>query len=318
MRVEQLSLFPEVAPQTEYALPPLEMPEVNANSSLAAAIGAFHTHMLRTGFAENTIKSFLGDLRLLSKFLGLTRPIGKAGTQDLLDFLTYLRYGRGVPSAPKSYARRVTTLKVFFGWLAAEKISPGDVAAPLVHEPAPSPLPEVLYEQQVKALLKATKALMQKKRKPDARPHLLVSLVLHTGLKKSEGLGIRLRHIDISEPSDPILYVRYDDPRKRKKERKLSLPREMVPALGQYLREYSPKEFLFECTARNLEYVLADAAQLSGLKEGVSFEALRMTCALRDYRAGMPPDKLREKLGLSPVTWRERLSKIKTLAAPGL
>lgn len=318
MKIEQLSLFPEVTPQTDYALPPMEMPVVHAGSSLAAATGGFHAHMLRSGFAANTVKSFLGDLRLLSKFLGLSRPVSKISTQDLLDFLTYLRHGRGVPSAPKSYARRVTTLKVFFGWLSGERILPADVAAPLIHEAAPSPLPEVLYDQQVKVLLKATKTLMQKKRKPDARPYLLVSLLLRTGLKKSECLDIRLRHIDISEPSDPILYVRYDDPRKRKKERKLSLPREMVPALGQYIREYSPKEFLFECTARNLEYVLADAAQSAGLKNGVSFEALRTTSALRDYRAGMPPDKLREKLGLSPVTWRERFAKIKILAAPAL
>ena len=58
--------------------------------------------------------------------------------------------------------------------------------------------------------------------------------------------------------------------------------------MQQYLREYQPKVFLFECTPRNLEYVLGDTAKAAGLTKNVSFESLRWTAAVRDYRTGMP------------------------------
>jgi len=313
MSVEQLPLF-----------------ALTRESSLSTAISGFHQHMIRKGFTENTVNAFLYDLGILTRYLGDDRPLIQIGTNELNDFLTYLRYYRGVPCNPKSYARRVTTLKVFFGWLAEEGIIPGDPAAPLIHHRASTPLPQFLYEGQVEKLLQATESLMhadapspvQRGRvgvgvKPDARPHLLVTLLLQTGIKKSECMAIQLGDIDTSKPQAPVLYVRYSHPKMKHKERKLRLSADFVPILRQYLAEYQPQERLFECTARNLEYVLDHAARLAGL-ENISFEILRWTCAVRDYKTRMPSDKLRQKLGLSKITWQETSENLKKLASPPL
>jgi integrase/recombinase XerD len=285
-------------------------------SPLSAAIGGFHEHMIRKGFTENTIKAFLYDLGILIRYLGDDRPLSQIGTNELNDFLTYLRHYRGVPCNPKSYARRLTTLKVFFGWLAEEGIIASDPAAPLIHQRASTPLPQILYEDQVENLLQATEELRYAE-KPDARPHLLVTLLLQTGIKKSECMAIQLNDIDTSEPKAPALYIRYSNPKMKHKERKLRLSADFVPVLRQYLAEYQPKEHLFECTARNLEYVLDNVARLAGL-EIISFEILRWTCAVRDYKAKMQSDKLRQKLGLSKVTWQEASENLKKLASPPL
>ena len=66
-----------------------------------------------------------------------------------------------------------------------------------------------------------------------------------------------------------------------------------------------------------MEYVLDNAARLAGL-ESVSFEMLRWTCAVHDYKAGMLPDTLRQKLGLSKITWQEASENLKKLASPPL
>jgi len=299
MAVEQLPLF-----------------ALTRESPLSAAIGGFRQYMIRKGFTENTIKAFLNDLRILTRYLGDDRPLSQIGTSDLNDFLTYLRYYRGVPCKPKSYARRVTTLKVFFGWLAEEGIIPSDPAAPLIHQRVTTPLPQILYENQVEKLLQTTEGLMRAD-KPDARPHLLVTLLLQTGIKKGECMAIRLSDIDTSDPKAPVLYIRYSNPKMKHKERKLRLPADFVPILRQYLAEYQPKERLFECTARNLEYVLDNVARQAGL-ENISFEILRWTCAVRDYKAGIPSDKLRRKLGLSKISWQETSEKLEKLASPPL
>ncbi|MEE8390412.1 MAG: hypothetical protein V3S14_06400, partial [Anaerolineae bacterium] len=77
-------------------------------------------------------------------------------------------------------------------------------------------------------------------------------------------------------------------------------------------------EALVPCTARNLEYVLANVAKQAELAHGLSFEMLRWTCAVRDYKTGMEADKLRQKLGISKITWREVGVKIARLTAPAL
>jgi len=130
-------------------------------------------------------------------------------------------------------------------------------------------------------------------------------------------MAIQLNDIDTSEPKAPVLYIRYSNLKMKHKERKLRLSSDFVPILHQYLAEYQPQERLFECTARNLEYVLDNAARLAGL-EIISFEILRWTCAVRDYQAKMPSDKQRRKLGLSRITWQEALEKLKKLASPPL
>ncbi len=316
MSAEQLSLFPQKGVRGQYGPPITTTGPLSATSSLSAAIGGFHDHMIQRGFTENTIKAFLADLRILLKYLGANRAVSKISTEDLNDFLTYLLHRRKVPCKPKSYARRLTTLKVFFGWLAEEGIIASDPAAPLAHHPVSTPLPTILYDSQVEQLL-ATSQRLRQAEKPDTRPHLLISLLLQTGIKKGECMAIKLNDIDLSDPARPVLYIRYDNPKQHHKERKLKLGSDLVPVLRQYLAEYKPKERLFECTARNLEYVLRDTARLAGL-ETVSFETLRWTCAVRDYKAGMAANTQRKKLGLSQVRWVEAAAKLAKLAAPPL
>jgi integrase/recombinase XerD len=322
MGLEQLSLFPAGRPgrgTSGERTPPVAAvkADLDSESSLAAAISAFRSHMVRQGFSANTIKAFLADLRLLGRFIPNSRAVGDISQADLEAFLTWMRADRGVPCSPKTYARRLTTLKVFFGWLAQSEVVRIDPAAPLAHQHPSTPLPEILFDGDVGKLLAATRDLLWAP-KPDARPFLLVTMILQTGIKKGEAMEARLDHVDLSNPQAPVLYVRYEDPRKTLKERKLSLGPNFTPAFRQYLREYGPQEHLFECTARNLEYVLEDAAALAEIPGGVSFEQLRWTCAVRDYRNGMPADLLRQKLGLSHITWRETLPKIQKLARPAL
>ena len=84
--------------------------------------------------------------------------------------------------------------------------------------------------------------------------------------------------------------------------------------LDEYLEQYKPTEEIFTCTARNLEYILNDVQDGAGVETKVSFEILRWTSAVRDYLGGMDMDDLREKMGLSRVSWRETSTKIVKLA----
>lgn len=316
MAENQPSLFPQRGVKGQYGPPVAQIKSLDSNSSLAAATGAYYDHMLRQGFSEHTVKAFAGDLRLVQKYFGGSRVVSTLGTKDLNDFLTWLLHYRGVPCSPKSYARRVTTLKSFFGWLTSIKVVTHDPAAAIIHKKVKTPLPQFLNDDQAEKFLDAAEKKLTSG-KPDPRPYLLVHLVLQTGIKKSECVGIALRDIDRSG-DEPTILIRYSNPRMQHKERKLAFAKELLPVLDQYLEKYEPQENLFECTPRNLEYVLADVSEAAGLPDQVSFEMLRWTSAVRDYRDGMDEDHLRKKMGLSKITWRETSEKLAKIAGPGL
>lgn len=313
---QQLTLFGlnKIMPGAGLPLTLAPTDSLDAHSSLTTAIGAFHAHMLRQGFSENTIKAFGGDLNIFRKYIGSARPVGELTTQDLSNFMNFLRFERGIPCNMKSYQRRLTSLKVFFGYLSENRVINRDPAATIPHQPVISPLPEILHDDQVERLLGTTRRLMQDA-KSDARPHLLVSLLLSTGIKKSECMAIRLNDVDLAHLDQPYVFIRYTDPRRRHKERKLRLTQDLPSTFSLYRVQYRPHEQLFECTSRNLEYVLTDLAHISGLDGKVSFEVLRWTSAVRDFRNGMREETLRQKLGLSSITWQEAGDKIKRLAA---
>jgi site-specific recombinase XerD len=323
MADEKIPLFS--APDSA-ATAPQPPGRLNPRSTLVEASIEFKRYMEGRDLSENTIKSFQYDLNILAGYLGKRRALGEIGLRDLKQFVDWLQHGRGVPCNVKSLARRITTLKVFFAWLAESGVLTDDPAAPLLQVQFSTPLPDILYGDQVSQLLSATQLLRQAGvpsqdaggRKPDARPHLLVSLLLATGIKKSECMNIVLNHLDLSDAEHPAVWIRYANPRYRLKERQLKLDPAWPHVLEEYKLQYKIRDKLFPCTARNLEYVLADAGKLAELDQQVSFEMLRWTCAVRDSKAGMPGDELRRKLGLSEVTWREAGDKIARLAAPAV
>jgi len=316
MADSQVPLFPQKGAKGQFGPPVTQIKSIDSNSSLAAAASAYYDHMVRQGFSDHTIKAFSGDLRLLQKYFSGGMIISKIGTKDLNDFLTWLLHYRGVPCSPKSYARRVTTIKNFFGWLASIQAIPSDPAAAIIHTRVKTPLPVYLNDEQVEKFLDAADRKLNGP-KPDPRPYLLIHLVLQTGIKKSECVGIGLNDIDRSG-EQPTVLIRYSNPRMQHKERKLTFAAELLPVLDQYLEKYQPRENLFECTPRNLEYVLADISEMADLPNQVSFEMLRWTSAVRDYRDEMDHDHLRMKMGLSKITWRETSEKLAKLADPGL
>lgn len=272
-------------------------------------MGAFDQHLDREGKTDNTRRAFASDLRILARRFGADRTVATITTDDLQQYLTFLREVRRPSSSAKTYARRVTSLKVFFAWLVESGALRADPALPLVHLRAEPPLPMVLEDGQVAALLAAAEAA----RPEDARPALLVRLLLDTALKKGELVALTVADVKATaEP--PSLLVRYDDRRWRHKERRVTFGPAVAPLLAAYRARYEPTERLFACTARNLEYVLADLVVAAGLPKGTSFETLRWTSALRHWRAGASADALQARLGISSITWAETQRKLDLLS----
>ena len=307
--MEQLPLFSIINPDDEAKA----AIRVHPDTSLSAAINAWGEALETYGRSINTIKAFTADLHLLGKFIGAGTSVSAIGTHDLKNFLEWMLNKRGVPCSPKTLARRITSIKSFFRWLIETGVIDENPATPIPQQTVLSPLPVVLSPKEVKAVLKAAEELRHNDRH-DSRTFTLVSLLLQTGIKKGECLRIHLNHIDLNSVDGSILFIRYGSVQKRYKERKLPLSSSWVTAYNEYLATYQPRERLFPWSSRRLEYLLEDVGKAAGLDKHLSFDMCRWTSSLMDYQAGTDMDKIRQKLGISKIQWREVGKKLHRLA----
>ena len=287
---------------------------ITAQTTLIPAIQSWEHYLDDQGKSPYTVKAFTGDLNLLASYLPPDKTIGSITTNDLNRFLQWMQKGRGVPCSPKSLARRITSIKAFFRWLRQFGIVVIDPAEKVVQKSVISPLPSVLTAEEEQSILDVARTY-RIKAKPDARYYTLVNLLLISGIKKGECLSISLNHIDLDSPDGPTLFIRYTDPRYRYKERKIPLTEDWVSSYQEYMSQYNPDNQLFPWSPRRLEYLLEDLSNESNIGKRLSFDMCRWTCALNDYNAGMETEKIRQKLGVSKIQWREINMKLRNLSS---
>lgn len=317
--IQQPSLFdiePTTVPARQTQATLVRLPVLTPDTTLGGCPLPYADYLRRTNHSKNTVACFLSDLRLLTRWLGSDRRLVAITPKDLKDWLDDMegRLRPGMASAappetkPKTMARRVTFLKNFFGWLAQEHVlaaNPADAIA--LRRPTP-PLPELLFDDEVTRLEAAAAE--------DVRCQLLVALLLEAGLKKEEVLGLRLQDVDLSNPEQPAIEVHFPGQDKRRRERRMLLPAVWADLYQRYLGRFHPAERVFECTGRNLNYVLAAAVRRAKIEKPVTLQLLRDVYAVRQLRGGVAPEVLREKLGLSDEAWYETAEKYRKLAFP--
>ena len=286
---------------------------ITASTLLNPAIQAWDSYLYDKGSSPYTVKAFTSDVRLLTQFFPPDKSIGAVTTNDLNRFFEWMEKEREAPCSPKTLARRVTSVKSFYRWLTQYGVLVVDPAEKVVQHSVISPLPQVLNEDEVNDVLIAADR-HRRAEEPDARPFTLLSMLLITGIKKSELLGIHLNHVDLDTPNGPQVFIRYSSPANRYKERKILLTEDWLPPYQEYMAQYQPADRLFPWSPRNLEYVLEDIGDEAGLSKHLSFDMCRWTCALRDYHSGLEPEKIRIKLGISKIQWREIGMKLKQLS----
>jgi site-specific recombinase XerD len=299
-----------------FANQPTSVDDLNKQSMLKDTIALFQHHLIKEGKSEHTIKAFTADLQLLAQYTSEETPIGKYTTDKLNQFLNWMENGRGVPCSRKSYARRVTTLKVYFKWLHEHEAIIHDPAKAVLQRSGPAPLATILTSQEIEDALTFAKTMTRTVRgkvERDTRPELLFRLLLKTGIKKSETVALLPEHIDRTYG---VLVIKHKSMRDLYRERNIPLEASWLTLLDEYMAQYKvmPEAPIFNCTARNLEYILTDIGKGAQVHENISFEMLRWTMAVRDYRHGVEPDLIREKMGLSPISWHETHTKIRKLS----
>lgn len=174
--------------------------------------------------SANTRAAYQRDLADAAAFLASRKAVlGEAKTEDLSAYLTALdRRGLKVRSA----ARRLSALRQFYKFLLAEKERADDPTAALDGPKLDRPLPKLLDEAEMAALIEVCAALDGPN---GARLKALVELSYASGLRVSELVGLPL---SAALRDQPVLIVRG----KGSKERMVPLNAPARAALNAYLQ----------------------------------------------------------------------------------
>ena len=180
------------------------------------------------GLAANTRAAYGTDLAAFFRFLGGqgVAAARRVERRHLVEFLAAEK-GRGLATA--TLARRLVTLKVFFGWLQAEGLLDGNVAAALASPQRWQNLPGTLTPGAVEQLLAAASG----EGLYACRDRAWLELLYACGLRVSELADLRMEDLHLDEG-----FIRCTG--KGNRQRVVPLGSAAAAAVRRYLAEARP------------------------------------------------------------------------------
>jgi len=257
---------------------------VDRTSTLDIARWWFKSHLELHSHPPNTVSAYDNDLSILQSAVGV-RPVGEITSKDIKAYLESAR-------RTSTRKRRLTSTREFFAYLVEElKVLTDDPTEPFfpdrIHLKTPVPLfvPERI-------------ALFEAARKAGPGSFLAVYFMLELGINRTELLALNRGHIDASNPDAPVVYVQYDNPRWRHKERTLLGD----SRLTESWREYEPTladDRLYPYRPQVVNEMIHRLSRKADLKRNVTPQSLRDTFGVEQARAGKGVDELLAVLGLA-------------------
>ncbi len=192
------------------------------------SLEGFEHYLLVRGRARTSIQSYIGDLTGFVNFLGRRKVLDfNAVTREMLR--EYVRVMHELGLAPASIARKITSLKVFFGYLDENELIKKNEAAELEAPKLTRRLPPVLSAEEVATIIDTVDTSSA----AGLRDRAMLEVLYGAGLRISELLNLRLGEILLDNS-----FVRVVG--KGDKERIVPIGRKAITAVRKYLRDCRP------------------------------------------------------------------------------
>ena len=259
-------------------------------------------------YAPKTAQMYMGDVRELSIYLK-NKKLKKISSHDLQQWIGSLVSPAGKGLERKTVNRKVSAIITYFLWLQGLEAITDDPTMVLNNTRIQSPLPDYLYETEIKTLFAEASR--------DPRTYLLVLLFLDTGLKSNELFLLTKAHVDISDLYNPELWIKHRG-KNTKKDRKVALPVRFTDVYNQYVEKYLIKDQLFPFTDRFLQMIFADLKQATNIDKELTPKTLRHTHVVRAINRGEGFEQIFDRIGLAPDSRQEAEEVYRKLAGRGI
>lgn len=268
--------------------------------------------------SPHTVRAYQGDLASFESFVGGSKQVGTLDKPTLIDFLEDQKVSA---LAPASLRRRASALRGFSRWLFAQGLVSTDPwLATRVAVGRGRSLPRVLSTEDLDrllAFLKQIAGVSSASARPSLvrdNPHesntlLAVALMVSTGVRVHEVVGIRCQNIDLASRSIRLIG-------KGRRERQVFLTNNWIAALAEaFLEVRSVLDLPHPYLLFNLRYEplttaamrsrLAKAARTAGVSQHVTPHMLRHTAATQLIEAGVDIRYIQRLLGHASLSTTE-------------
>jgi integrase/recombinase XerD len=267
--------------------------------------------------SPHTIRAYDADIAALERYLGMRAPVELIDRDRLVSFIEFQRAG-GLSST--SLRRRASGLRGFSKWLLARRLLDSDPwIGATVAVGRSRRLPRLLTTYELGRLIRSLRSAASAADEPATeavreRPHetttlLAVALMVATGVRVNEAVGITCRDIDLPGRSLRIVG-------KGRRERQVFLTNDWLKALtAAYLDTRAAlgvdhPHLLFNrrldpLTAAAMRSRLATAARDAGLHSHVTPHMLRHTAATQLIEAGVDIRYIQRLLGHASLSTTE-------------
>jgi site-specific recombinase XerD len=234
---------------------------------LEALVPSFRRHLRAANLSPRTVRGYGDSCELFLRFLaehGMPTSIDAITREHIESFIEDL-LARWKPATANT---RYRSLQQFFKWAVAE----GEIAESPMRNMRPPKIPEdapaILSQDDLRALLKACEG----KAFQDVRDAALIRVLIDTGARASEVMGLRADPEDLDVDLDAAV-IRVMG--KGRRPRAIALGVKSVKALDKYMR------------ARSRHPAADSSALWLGLKGPMSDSGLRQMLERRAARAGI-------------------------------
>jgi len=191
---------------------------------------------LEKGLAENSCLAYKNDLNLFTIFIQKLN-INKWENVKSENIVEFLKERRNKNMESSTVSRELISLRVFFRFLASENLIKADICTKVESPKLWKLLPDVLSEENVKALINAP----QQNSVIGIRDKAMLELLYATGLRVSELVNLKIQNINLETK-----FLRCFG--KGGKERIVPIGSYAVKTINNYLKtrnKKDPKNFLF-------------------------------------------------------------------------
>jgi len=260
-------------------------------------------HKWRANHKQRTIDSSFTSIMLFLDFYGKS---GKTEMKEIerSDLEAFIEHEQDRGMRISTVKTRLACIVAFLHFLLDQDIIPGAVFKKRIRLKLPDALPRAMNPQDVKKLLSVI---------DHTRDRALIFLLLRTGMRIGEALGLTMNDIDIKERKVNLFQGEKND-----MGRVVYLSNDAVFCLKRWFRWRDPeKVFIFYgkgdaplCYSTAREH-FAKYLEEAGLdKKGYTVHALRHTCASELLNAGMRLEVLQQLLGHQDIEMTRRYARL--------
>ncbi len=263
---------------------------------------------LERGLSDNTLESYLRDVRLLINFVGHEldgKAMNRIGYDDLLSFLHHLTE---IGIAASSQARTISGIRSFYDFLLLEKMVESNPTELVALPQQARKLPDVLSEEEIDKMLQG----IDRSTSEGERNLAMLETMYGSGLRVSELVNLKISDLYIPDEFVKILG-------KGSKERLVPLSPISIKLIGNYLdhvRSHLPvakgfEDILFlnnrgKSLSRVMVFlIIKKLTQKAGILKNISPHTFRHSFATHLVENGADLRVVQELLGHASITTTE-------------